>query len=92
MKNRQQRRAEKRKAKKSKKPLHDRTRVDRGLEISIGCTLMTMKDVYPEFELNQEFFDRFNENVRELNKGNERRLKNLIQIVKEEFNIDLRKL
>lgn len=77
----------KRKKTQSRKQLSERT-----FEITLACALMSFSDI-SEFAIKDipAFFNRFNENLVEFNKG-DRRLMNLIAVIKEELGIDLRKV
>ena len=83
----------KKKRKKNKKPPLSRYELSkRSQVISIALSLLSFSDLYNfKKEDIPKFFERFNENLQEFNKG-DRRLTDLIYVCKDEYGIDLRKL
>jgi len=80
--------------KRAKPALTPKEISNRTFEITIGCCLLTMKDVFniKSEEDIEKFFDRYNENIYEFNHTSQNRLLDMIAIVREEFNINLKRL
>ena len=68
--NRKEKRRQKKKAKQERKRkrsaderLQLKRKTDWALQLTLGCTLLTLRDLYPEVSLDAEFFNRLNENI-----------------------------
>lgn len=64
---------------------------DWALQLCLGCTLMTIRDLYPEFKLSQDFFNRLNENIYQATM-NSHDLEDLHRVIKEEYGFDIRRI
>lgn len=52
---------------------------------------MTMKDLYPEFRLDEDFFNRLNENI-VMATVDSHDLEELFKVIKDEYGFDIRKV
>ena len=66
-------------------------KTDWALQLTLGCTLMTMKDLYPEFKLDEDFFRRLNENI-VMATVDSHDLEELFKVIKDEYGFDIRKV
>lgn len=96
--NRADKRRQKKKAKQERKRkrsaderLQLKRKTDWALQLTLGCTLMTMKDLYPEFRLDEDFFNRLNENI-VMATVDSHDLEELFKVIKDEYGFDIRKV
>lgn len=66
-------------------------KTDWALQLCLGCTLITMRDLYPEFKLSRDFFNRLNENIYQATM-NSHDLEDLHRVIKEEYGFDIRRI
>ena len=96
--NRQTRRKQKRNKgidRKRQRNADERKRLKRktdwALQLCLGCTLMTMQDLDPDFKLSKHFFDRLNENIHQAT-DDSHNLDELCKVIKEEYGFDIRRI
>lgn len=66
-------------------------KTDWALQLTLGCTLLTLRDLYPEVSLNAEFFNRLNENI-VMATVDSHDLEELFKVIKDEYGFDIRKV
>lgn len=66
-------------------------KTDWALQLTLGCTLLTMKDLYPEFRLDEDFFRRLNENI-VMATVDSHDLEELFKVIKDEYGFDIRRV
>ena len=96
--NRQTRRKQKRNKGIERKRLRNiderkklKRKTDWALQLCLGCTLITMADLYPEFKLSDGFFNRLNENIHQATVDSHN-LEELCKVIKEEYGFDIRRI
>lgn len=66
-------------------------KTDYALRLCLGCTLMTMRDLYPGFKLSKDFFERMNENIHQATMDSHD-LEELFRVIEEEYSFDIRRI
>lgn len=66
-------------------------KTDWALQLCLGCTLMTLTDLYPDFELSKDFFTRLNENIHQAT-ADSHDLMELFKVIEQEYNFDIRRI
>lgn len=66
-------------------------KTDWALQLTLGCTLLTLRDLYPEVSLDAEFFNRLNENI-VMATVDSHDLEELFKVIKDEYGFDIRKV
>lgn len=96
--NRADKRRQKKKAKQERKRkrsaderLQLKRKTDWALQLTLGCTLMTLRDLYPEVSLDAQFFNRLNENI-VMATVDSHDLEMLFKVIKDEYGFDIRKV
>lgn len=96
--NRADKRRQKKKAKQERKRkrsaderLQLKRKTDWALQLTLGCTLLTLRDLYPEVSLNAEFFNRLNENI-VMATVDSHDLEELFKVIKDEYGFDIRRV
>ena len=96
--NRADKRRQKKKAKQERKRkrsaderLQLKRKTDWAFQLTLGCTLLTLRDLYPEVSLNAEFFNRLNENI-VMATVDSHDLEELFKVIKDEYGFDIRKV
>lgn len=96
--NRADKRRQKKKAKQERKRkrsaderLQLKRKTDWALQLTLGCTLLTLRDLYPEVSLDARFFNRLNENI-VMATVDSHDLEELFKVIKDEYGFDIRKV
>lgn len=66
-------------------------KTDWALQLTLGCTLLTLRDLYPEVSLDARFFNRLNENI-VMATVDSHDLEELFKVIKDEYGFDIRKV